>query len=323
MNTTTPTLTDRYVAAAARSVPESQRDDIAAELRGSIVDQIDGRIEAGENPDAAERAVLTDLGDPDKLAAAYTDRPSWLIGPRYYFEWWPLTKLLLWIVPACAVFGVTLGKTIAGDSFGEIMGAVWPVLINVIVHVGFWTTLVFAILERAGNNAGKDALGEWTPDRLPELREDGAKLSYLVASLVFLGLVAGAVLWDRFVGFAYVSGEWMPFLAPDLWPWWTTALFAALAIEAIIAVAVYAKGSDTWAFAGINLVLNVVIAVPAVWLLTEGRLINPEFWPGVIPADSSSTVEQVMTVIFAFLIAGIALWDSIDGFLKARRARGA
>ncbi len=123
MNTTT--LTDRYVDAAMRTVPEKQRADLGAELRASIDDQVDARVEGGEPHDAAERAVLTELGDPDKLAAGYTDRPLWLIGPRYYLDWWRLLKLLLGIVPACAAFGVALAQTLAGASFGEIIGSVW------------------------------------------------------------------------------------------------------------------------------------------------------------------------------------------------------
>src|SRR5690606_7305232 len=78
------TLTDRYVYAVIRSLPESQRADIERELRASIADAIETRIEAGEAPEAAERATLTELGDPMRLAGEYADRPSWLIGPKYF-----------------------------------------------------------------------------------------------------------------------------------------------------------------------------------------------------------------------------------------------
>lgn len=315
------TLTDRYIDAATRSIPENQRPDIAAELRERIADEVDGRLAAGESADAAERAVLTELGDPDKLAAEYIDRPLHLIGPRYYLTWWRLLKLLWAIVPACAAFGVALGATIEGDSIGEIIGAVVPVVIQVIVNVAFWTTLVFFIIERSTKNADIGLVGAWTIDRLPDMRERGAKLSDLVASLIFLGLAAGAVLWDHFIGFVYFTDRgWLPFLAPDLWPWWIAGLFAALAAEALLAIAVYARGRYTWALAGANLVLNVVVAVPVLLLLNAGQLINPEFWPTLIPPDSADTVTSVMTIIFGFVIAGIAIWDSIDGFLKARRA---
>lgn len=42
-------LTDRYVAATLRTIPERQRADIEAELRGSIADAIDARSEMGED----------------------------------------------------------------------------------------------------------------------------------------------------------------------------------------------------------------------------------------------------------------------------------
>ncbi|HWM16349.1 MAG TPA: permease prefix domain 1-containing protein, partial [Microbacterium sp.] len=137
MNATT--LTDRYVAAAMRTVPEKQRDDLAAELRASIDDQIEARVDGGEPRVTAERSVLTDLGDPDKLAAGYTERPLYLIGPRHYLDWWRLLKLLLAIVLPVSAFGVALGQTLSGAGFGEIVGSVIATLISVAVHLGFWT----------------------------------------------------------------------------------------------------------------------------------------------------------------------------------------
>ncbi len=52
---TATSLTDRYVAAAMRTVPEKQRDDLGTELRASIDDQIDARVENGE-PHGGRRA---------------------------------------------------------------------------------------------------------------------------------------------------------------------------------------------------------------------------------------------------------------------------
>ena len=46
---TTTSLTDRYVDAAMRTVPEKQRADLAAELRASIDDQIDARSSAARS----------------------------------------------------------------------------------------------------------------------------------------------------------------------------------------------------------------------------------------------------------------------------------
>jgi len=317
---TMSTLTDRYVDAAMRSVPEKQRADLAAELRALIDDQLDARVAAGESPDAAERGVLTDLGDPDRLAADYIDRPLQLIGPRYYLAWWRLTKLLWAIVSVCAAFGVALGQTLSGAAFGEIVGSVASVTVSVIVNVGFWTTLVFFTVERSAGGADVGFVSRWTPDQLPEPRDSGARLSDLVASLVLLGVVAGAVLWDHFVGTAYLADRgWTSFLAPWLWPWWIGGLLALCACEALLAIRVYAHGRWTARSASVNLLLNLLIVVPGLWLLVRGELVNPEFFASVIP-ESGDTVAVIVGVVFGFTLVGVAGWDSVEAFLKARRA---
>ena len=319
MNTTP--LTDRYVDAAMRTVPEKQRQDLGAELRASIEDQVEARVDSGEPRDAAERAVLTELGDPDKLAAGYTDRPLWLIGPRYYLTWWRLTKLLWAIVPACAVFGVALGQTLAGASFGEVVGSVASVAIAVVVHIGFWTTLVFFIVERSARGADAGLVGPWSPDDLPQPRQRGAALSDLVASVVFLAVAAGAILWDHFIGVVYTSDGWVSFLASGLWPWWIGALLVVMVLEALLAVSVYAKGRWDIGSATVNLFLNLTVAGGALWLLSQQQLINPEFFATVIPTDSADTVYTVVTTLFGFGIVAIAAWDSVDAYLKAQHQR--
>ena len=95
--------------------------------------------------------MLIELGDPDKLAAGYTDRPLHLIGPRYYLD-------VVAAAEAAAVdrarrsppSGSRSARPSRGASFGEVVGS---------TVVGrdrrrsctscFWTTLVFAILERS------------------------------------------------------------------------------------------------------------------------------------------------------------------------------
>jgi hypothetical protein len=319
--TSTASLTDRYVDAAMRTVPEAQRADLATELRASIDDQIEARVAAGESPEGAERAVLTELGDPDKLAAGYTDRPLWLVGPRYYLQWWRLLKLLLWIVIPCAVFGVSLAMVLDGATFGEIMGAIWPLALTVGVQLAFWTTLVFVIVERTQARGSSLPFEPWTVDQLPEPRPRGAGLGDLVATLVFLALAAGAILWDLFVGFVPTEPG-LSFLDPGLWPAWILGLFAVMALEAGLAITVYALGRWTVWLAVVNGVLNAAIAIPAILLLMRGELLNPEFFPAVI-GDGGAEVGAIVSVVTGFGIAAIAVWDTIDGALKAYRARGA
>jgi hypothetical protein len=76
-------LTDRYVHVTVRNLDEGQRHDVEQELRGTIEDMVDARLDAGAaaSRDDAERAVLVELGDPMRLAAEYTGRPLHLIYP--------------------------------------------------------------------------------------------------------------------------------------------------------------------------------------------------------------------------------------------------
>lgn len=313
------TLTDRYVHAVTRTIPEQHRDDVAAELRASIADQLDARLDAGEEPGSAERDVLNALGDPDKLAAGYADRPLHLIGPRFYLDWWRLLKLLLAIVVPVAAFGVALGQTLAGAHFGAIIGSTIGVAISVAVHLAFWTTLVFALVERSDQVT---PLTRWTVDRLPaDTPYTGARFTDLIASLVFLAIAAIALVWDQLVGFVYLDGRWMPFLSPELWPWWAGGLLVAMGADAVLQIVVFLKRRWTIPLAVVNTVLNLVVAVPALWLLSQGMLLNTEFWATVIPNGEGEKVYGILSVITGFGIAGIALWDSVDSFLKARRSR--
>lgn len=116
------TLTERYISATIRSLPAESQEDVRAELAASIADAVEARTEQGEDPGAAEREVLTGLGDPAVLAAGYADRPLHLLGPRYYLTWRRLLILLLWIVPACAFVGVGLSQALIGADGGTIAG---------------------------------------------------------------------------------------------------------------------------------------------------------------------------------------------------------
>lgn len=314
----TATLTDRYIDAVVRSIPERQRADVARELEASIADQLDARRDAGESAADAERDVLTALGDPDRLAAGYADRPLHLIGPRYYLDWKRLLVLLLWIVPACAAVGVAIAKLLEGASVGGVIGGVISVVLSVIVHVSFWVTLVFFILERTGHETVDPS--PWTPDRLPERRETGARLSDLVASIVFLGLLGAALVGDLFHGWVYLEGRWMSFLNPALWPTGAIVLLALLGVEVVLAVLVFRRGRWTMPLAIANAVLAAVSASVLLWLLNAGLLVNPALVQIGLDSGASADLPQVVAAIVGVTIVGVSLWDAIDGFLKARRS---
>ena len=98
---------------------------------------VEGRTAGGQDAAAAEREVLTELGDPDTLAARYADRRLQLIGPTYYLAWERLLKLLLSFVPA--LVGVLVGLVEALDG-GSGIGKGIVRRHQVAVQIAFWVT---------------------------------------------------------------------------------------------------------------------------------------------------------------------------------------
>lgn len=314
------TLTDRYVHAATRFVTaEDERTELTLELRERIADTIDSLREGGLDEDDAERQALTELGDPLRLAAEYRSRPMHLIGPRYYFTWLRLLVTLLAIVPAIIGVIVALAAAGARESAGEIITSGLGAAVGVALQIAFWTTLVFAFIERAAPEGTKET--EWTPDRLPELPTSGAarRRGDLIASLVFLVTMAVLLVWQH-AGSPFFDGETrLPILGPDLWPVWGSALLALLALEAAHAVWVYVKGW-TWAAAAVMTGLSLLFGAILIWLLATDRLFNPALADrlGWDPGWVDTATPFVVTIIVV-----IVAWESIDALLKAgRRGRG-
>ncbi|WP_353813246.1 hypothetical protein [Agromyces sp. SYSU T00266] len=319
MSTPAATLTDRYVWAAVRALPESQREEFGRELRERIGDEVDARRGSGAPTADAEFAVLVELGDPAALAATYLDRPLHLIGPRYYLTWKRLVTTLLAIVLPIAVGAVLLAQALAGAPVGEIFASAISVGFSLAVQLAFWPTLVFAIIER---NPGSGPVDRWTPERLPTIPDDGraGRLGDLIASLVFLGLFAGVIVWQGYgAPVANPLGESVPVLSPDLWSFWIPWFLVLIGLEMVFAAAIYAWGWNWW-LAIVNLLLNVAFAVPALWLFTTGQLVNPEFldvigWPW-------GEAGGIVTTIIVVAVIAVSVWDVIDGVIKTVRRRG-
>jgi hypothetical protein len=308
-------LTDRYVAAVLRGVPEKQRSDVEQELRASVADAVDGMLEQGAAPATAERSVLTDLGDPDRLAADYSDRPLHLIGPALFLDYQRLLKLLLAIVVPVSMIGVALGRTLSGGTLGEIIAGSVTTGLSVIVHLGFWVTFVFAVLERSG--AGKP-VGEWSLDRLPELPARRQSFADMVAAVTWIAILISLLFAQQF--FVIVDGRSLPVLNPDNWSLWFPVLLLLLGAEIVLELVRYRVGSWTVPLAFVNAVLNVAVAVIVIGLIRAGTLLNDRFfaavgWPEGGGADGAIAVLGTIAMV---VVAGFSI---VDAFVRAYRSR--
>ncbi|MGW4502511.1 HAAS signaling domain-containing protein, partial [Micromonospora sp. NPDC004336] len=303
-------LTDRYLVATLRSVPVARRDEIATELRASIADMVEGRTAGGQDAATAEREVLTELGDPAKLAASYADRRLQLIGPTYYLAWERLLKLLLSFVPATV--GVLVGLLAAtdGDDAGAAIGEGVSTALTVAIQIAFWVTLVFAVLERTKTPLHLPA---WNVDQLPEdTTHRQITLTDAAASIAFLALFIAYLPLQHFRSFVPADGDGnLPVLDPALWSFWLPFLIAVLVATVGLEIAKYRAGRWNWPLVAANAVLDLAFAVPVVWLMSTDRLLNPDLVSRFEWLGEGDNLNTVATVVIAGT-ALVVLWDIVD-----------
>ena len=318
-------LTDRYVAATLRGIPEKQRPDLDRELRSSIADAVEDRVANGEDRAAAEIAALEELGDPSRMAAGIAGRPLYLIGPELFSTYrYFLFLLLAIVVPIVGVVeaAVELG---AGAGIGSALLEGIGGALSVGVQVAFWVTVSFAIVERLDPAVIKDPdlkqlTGPWTVESLPELPTSGAVTpGETVGEIVTIGISIGGLLWLR--GWSWVtdaSGAPIPLFDPALWDFWFPAIIAIFGLQIVFQVVKLMVGRWTIGLAAVNAVLLAAIAIPFTWLALTGQLINPAFAVATWPAlDDGDGIAMIGVAVASILVNG---WEAVDGFRRARRS---
>jgi hypothetical protein len=310
------TLTDRYVWGVLSAVPDRQRADLEPEIKALVADAVEARAAAAPgDPAAAERAALTELGDPELLAARYTDRPLYLIGPAYYLDYRRLLTLLLTIVVPIVTLAVMIAGFIAGTGAAEVALSAVSTGVSVGVQLAFWVTLVFAIVERRSARAAGPII-PWTLDRLPSLPPSGRLgAGEAVVSVVASVIVIGIIAWQPPFS---VDGGTVPFFDPALDPAWSLWFVGVAVLQIAFTVLAYAARRWTWPIAIVNAALGAAFAIPAVWLLQSGQLLNPEVTAEMERIGAEAALAPTVAVI-SVVIIGVVAWDAVDGFRRARR----
>lgn len=308
------TLIDRYVFTAVRSVPEKQRTDIDRELRASIDDAVDARVEAGEERDAAIDATLRELGDPRRLADQYSDRPQYLLGPELYPIWLRIMKMLYTIVLPIVIVVLAAIQAIVDPNIGRIIGSSIGLTLTVAAHMLFWTTGAFWILERTGNGREELTDGEWTPKDLPKYEPRSMTIPQVAAEIVWPVILTAALVLQQFT----FTGE--PVLDPANWSFWWPFLIVLFALKVAYVVWVYRRSAWTRAVTAVNTVIALATSIPVVWLLAEDRFFNPE-WIDSLNWGEIDNPGMWLTRIVMLSVIGGAAYDIIDTGLRAERAR--
>lgn len=152
------TLTDRYVHAVVRRVPEAMRPEVTADVTAMIADMREARQDETTADEAevastveAEVAVLEELGDPVVLAREYSDSPQHLIGPQYFPVY---TWMLRWVLPVALIAalvanGLAYTLSTADAHLGGLLGTAIGKSIPAVFIAFAAVTILFAMVERA------------------------------------------------------------------------------------------------------------------------------------------------------------------------------
>lgn len=315
------TLTDRYVHAVTQLLPPSQREDIAAELRGTLEDAVADRA-PGVSEEEAERAALVGLGHPTRLADSYRGSGRSLIGPTVYPAWVRVLKTLLSFIPVLVAIVVLTVDLVQGSAVGE---AVWSALgaaFFAVVNVVFWVTFGFAVAERYQTEEELlvdlgESSADWDPDDLPAAASGQVSWGDALASVIGTAVMLALILLPGNLS-VVVDGEPLSIFS-DLALTLRWVLAAGLALSLVAEAFVLARGRWNWSMAVVNVVGNVLFGGVLAWLLMSDRLFDA---PWVLSEEVAQGVGweawgPPTLLVTGIVVLAISVWDAVSGLRKA------
>lgn len=181
-------LIERYIQQFETTLGnDSKRKDIVQELRSNI----DEMLEAYDVQDeAAVRAVLTELGDPIKLAYSYSGKPYSLISGQYFTVYKMVLKYVAFAVLLGAIVAAIV-NIVMGIPSEDRFQALYDIVPSLLAAVGA-VTVIFYFIERSGKSLDSKA---WQIEDLPEFI---SKSKIIPLSEAITGLVISTIFY--FVG---------------------------------------------------------------------------------------------------------------------------
>ena len=139
----------------------------------------------------------------------------------------------------------------------------------------------------------------------------------LIASSVVSLVLLVLLIWQ----FSGVTHDPMQFqvLDPSLPRAWSVTLVGSVGVAALCSIVAWLRRRWVMPWAVANTVANGVGAVTTIVLTAEGRLFS-ETLPAQVAAIFGATTEwSELTELFLLLVAAVAVWDSLESMLRARR----
>ncbi|MGE1126528.1 HAAS signaling domain-containing protein [Bacillus wiedmannii] len=328
-------LIDIYVEEVAKRLPEKNREDIILELRSTIEDMLPDDYNEDD-----EKRVLEKLGSPVSLANGYLDRPMYLIGPRYFDVYTTLLKMIIPIAAVIALIAMVAENFVGYDGEQAVLNVILNLIgkgigeiIEVGLHVFFWLTLVFAILERTDKDKGTQplttSLKKWTPDDLKNTSYVPKKKS--ISKFEVFGGLMWTAIWatlyfyaNHLVGVYHGTESGLKFVAATfnqdvLLQYWPIVVIV-IVFEIGISLYKLVQGQWTKKLAIGNAILQIVGTIVFIVIVVNPHLFNEGFITYVANVFTTSPEEVKKWLIGGGIIIYIlsAALNIFDGFRKAR-----
>ncbi|NSL67087.1 HAAS signaling domain-containing protein [Bacillus toyonensis] len=285
-------LIDMYVQEVAKRLPDKNREDITLELRSTIEDMLPDDY----NEDDV-KSVLEKLGSPVSLANEYLDRPMHLIGPRYFDVYTTLLKMIIPIAAVIALIAMVAenfisytGDQAVLDVILKLIGKGIGEIVEVGLHVFFWLTLVFAVLERTDKEKDPHplttSLKKWTPDDLKNISYIPKKKA--ISKFEVFGGLMWTAIWatlyfyaNHLVGVYNGTENGLKFIAPTfnqdvLLQYWPIIL-VMIVFEVAISLYKLVQGQWTKRLAIGNGILQVVGTIVFIVIVVNPHIFNEGF----------------------------------------------
>ena len=209
-------LVENYLVQASQLLPAGVREDVLAELRASLEEQVLDRANAeGRAPEVEdEKAVLRNFGHPVKFAGSYLPQ-QYLIGPTLFPAYLYALKVVLIVVLA-----IHLALVLAVHDWGYTGFAFFFHLADTAVTIVVIVTLVFVALEYSGEKL--NWYENWQPDAVDHGISLPANSSDLITNLITEGVLLlwwnNALQFPNWLEFASTNLSLSQAWAPLYWP---------------------------------------------------------------------------------------------------------
>jgi hypothetical protein len=336
-------LLDRYLAAVAALLPKSQREDIVAELRDTLLNQMEEKeAELGRPLTAKEReAVLKAFGHPIAVAGRFGPTQS-LIGPEIYPFYVFGVKVLLVVAAVVSLIPLVISTITDPGSAADparflssfINSGLTMIGVATVLGVAFergwiprtgftdWKVADLPILDDLGLGLGKQGLGKkgLFPTKGPLERRFEALLEAILTALFILwwtGLVQAP--WSN-----HITGGDMALRPGPVWATLYWPILAMAGLQLVSSLVGLLRPAWVRARAALEVAGSVAGLALATVLLQAGRLVvvasegargaDAEAIAGLQKALDLSfhLTTVVMIVVFVVKIA-IDLWRLFRG----------